>query len=287
MNHFSTNKATKIGFYATVAILGFAPWADAADSYGGKYTPCVTYSTVGESRCAPPAQAAVKPPPAAAPVPKVAAPDPVQQFLDNHGKPPREFAEFYVNPTPENAQRWVAAFRAQQQKADALAAAWGQAEQGLARAPAAVSGNVSPALTAPITPTMAPPANVTPTRPNGLRLGAFATPVQTLPQLVYYFSASCPFCARLKPALEAFTQANQSKLLFTCVDLTPLSARQAPSPNNREGLPCDWRLPSPNEVASLQVRQTPTILIRRPDGSGQRLSGIITAAQLESALFSQ
>jgi len=91
----------------------------------------------------------------------------------------------------------------------------------------------------------------------------------------------------LKPDLMAITQAAQGKLLFTCVDLTPLSPRQAPSPSNRAGLPCDWRLPQPGEVERLQVRQTPTLLISRPGVGGQRLTGVIPPAQLQAALFGQ
>jgi hypothetical protein len=218
----------------------------------------------------------------------------VQQFLDNHGKPPREFAEFYVNPTPENAQRWVAAFRAQQAKANAIAAAWREAEQppaspSVSQSPVNQANFISSAPTptaAPAAPTAMPAVPAGALRP-GLRLGAYATPVPSLPQVVYYFSASCPFCARLKPDLAAFTQQYQSKLAFTCVDLTPLSPHQTPNPANRDGLPCDWRLPNPNEVERLQIRQTPTLLVQRPDGTGQRLSGLISPAQLQAAVFGQ
>jgi hypothetical protein len=262
--------------------------------FNGKYTPCVNYLAVGESRCAPaspPPAPAVRAQPIAFPG---AQPDQVQQFLDNHGKPPREFAEFYVNPTPENAQRWVAAFRAQQAKANAIAAAWREAEQPpatplVSQNPAnqPILNSPAPTPTAASTASAARPAAPTGALRPGLRLGAYATPVSSLPQVVYYFSASCPFCARLKPDLAAFTRQHQSKLTFTCVDLTPLSPRQTPNPANRDGLPCDWRLPNPNEVERLQIRQTPTLLVQRPDGTGQRLSGLVSPAQLQAAVFGQ
>lgn len=254
-----------------------------------KYTPCVDYFQVGGSRCAPISSAVAAAPASTSPAPVPSgrpSADPVQSFLDNHGKPPREFAEFYVNPTPENARRWVEAFRAQQTKANAMAEAWRQAEQALPGANEPVRPAASPPLpaAAPVAGPVTTAAAATPTAP---RLGRFATPAEQLPILVYYFSASCPFCARLKPDLMAMTQPAQGKLLFTCVDLTPLSPRQAPSPGNRTGLPCDWRLPQPGEVERLQIRQTPTLLISRPGQGGQRLTGVISPGQLQTALFGQ
>jgi hypothetical protein len=280
MGNKNSNSASISTFIAIIATfaggLGYAQGAaSAADQ------PCVDYFTLGGSRCRPQQPQA----PAVPTLPvQPSATDPVQAFLDNHGKPPREFAEFYVNPTPENARRWAQAFQAQQAKAAALAAAWKQAESALKVAPAAPVSAPPQPLPAPTTPV---PLGATPPSPPPLRLGGFATPVEQHPIMVYYFSASCPFCARLKPDLLAVTQSLRGKLVFACVDLTPLSPRQAPHPTNRNGLPCDWRLPQPGEVEKLQIRQTPTLLISRPGGNGARLTGVVEPSQLREALTGQ
>lgn len=58
----------------------------------------------------------------------------VQDFLDNHGKPPREYVEFMVNPTLENAMRWAQKYKEDNTRREAIVRAWQQAEQILSAA---------------------------------------------------------------------------------------------------------------------------------------------------------
>jgi hypothetical protein len=275
-------RATKIALYATL-VIGVAQAAPSTD----RYTVCNDYYTVGASPCrakastpvARPAKAALN---AAQQAPKITAADPVQQYLDNHGKPPREFVEFYLNPTPENANTWVQTFRAQQARANAVSQAWQQAEQAGARA--AMPAN--PVLAAVPTPAMPRPASPTAApRPRPiLQIGGYATPAESLTKVTYYFSAICPFCTRLKPDLAALTQAKKSKLIFTCVDLTPISNRSTPNPANRAGLPCDWRMPQPGEVEALDLNQTPILLVQAPGQAVTRLTGLVPREALRKLL---
>jgi hypothetical protein len=52
----------------------------------------------------------------------------VDDFLDNHGKPPREFVEFNLDPTLDNALRWAQKNREMMSRNKKIAAAWGQAK---------------------------------------------------------------------------------------------------------------------------------------------------------------
>lgn len=242
------------------------------------YRPCVDYYSVGPSKCAPKEVPAVIP----AAVADVVVPntDPVRQFMDDHDKPPVEFAEFYLNPTPENARKWVQAFSERQQRSQAVNEAWRVAEDELRAA-----GQL-PARVTPTAQTSAPQAP----RPTAQRLGGLTdSPVsrtaESRPQLVYYFSATCPFCKQLEPDLLAFSQAQAGKFAFTCVDLTPLSPTHAPKPENKGGLPCNWRPASQGEVEAMAVRATPT-LFATPGGSktSERLSGVVSMQRVAEAL---
>src|SRR4051812_972560 len=99
--------------------------AHAQDTYNGKYAPCVDYFTVGNSNCSPVASTPIivqMPASANATVAAASAPpkDAVTQYLDNYGKPPREFVEFYLNPTAENAMKWVATYNQMVQRSQSL-----------------------------------------------------------------------------------------------------------------------------------------------------------------------
>ncbi len=246
-----------------------------------QYKTCVDYFALGGSRCQGRGTATVVTPTLPPVIAADPQQDPVQEFLDNHGKPPREFAEFYVNPTPQNALRWVSAFQAQKARADALAVAWREAEQAMAPAATAPTGRPSQSKVVQ-EPQMKMPPAATPT--SSLRFGAYAPATTRKPELLYYFSASCPFCARLKPDLQALTQTLSDKLVFTCVDVTPLSQRQSPVPANRDGLPCDWRTPNPGELERLEIRQTPTLLVSRGAVPPERLSGPLLGPQVKAWL---
>ena len=51
----------------------------------------------------------------------------VQEFMDDHGKPPREFVAFHLEPTLENALKWVQKYEEMLNRNRRLAGAWNQA----------------------------------------------------------------------------------------------------------------------------------------------------------------
>jgi hypothetical protein len=252
----------------------------------GKYKPCVDYYTLGVSNCrdekaAPKRQPAPLQLPLAQQAPK--QPDEVQQYLDNYGKPPREFVEFYLNPTSENAARWVSKFNEINKKTKQVSQAWNEAESRKINEKQMVASKI--VATKPVVVPKAPIAAAQQnTSTNTMRFGAFAESPQFRTKLTYYFSASCPFCARLHPLLSDITNKNREKLVFTCVDITPLSPAKSPNPANRQGLPCDWRVANATEIEDNQIRQTPTMIITRPNQPPIRVSGLVDAIQLKSYL---
>lgn len=52
----------------------------------------------------------------------------IDKFLANYGKPPREFVAFHLDPSLENAIRWVKKFREEVNRTSKIAVAWKQAE---------------------------------------------------------------------------------------------------------------------------------------------------------------
>lgn len=136
------------GAFAGVALVRTpdpAPAAQPAKTDPAAYQPCLDYWQVGVAgKCQPPAPKN-KPAPAAAAVPPtptvVAAPPPapvsdskskldadIDKFQEQYGKPPREFVAFYLNPTPENATKWVHTYQEILTRNTQLAIAWTQAE---------------------------------------------------------------------------------------------------------------------------------------------------------------
>jgi protein-disulfide isomerase len=53
----------------------------------------------------------------------------IDEFLDNHGKPPREFVAFHLEPTLENAVKWIHKYNETITRSRQLAAMWTQAQQ--------------------------------------------------------------------------------------------------------------------------------------------------------------
>lgn len=53
----------------------------------------------------------------------------VQDFLDNYEKPPKEFVAFNLEPTLENALKWVQKYNEMIERNKQLTAAWSQAQQ--------------------------------------------------------------------------------------------------------------------------------------------------------------
>jgi thiol-disulfide isomerase/thioredoxin len=101
--------------------------------------------------------------------------------------------------------------------------------------------------------------------------------------LTYYFSQTCPYCARTTPDLAIISNENASKLAFTCVDVTPLGATNGPNESYiTSKLPCKWRLPEEGEVEKEGIRQTPTLIIQKTGQSPMRLSGYVPLTQLRT-----
>lgn len=53
----------------------------------------------------------------------------IDKFLENYGKPPREFVAFHLDPTMENAIKWVKKFNTDHERTMKVAVAWKQAEE--------------------------------------------------------------------------------------------------------------------------------------------------------------
>lgn len=51
----------------------------------------------------------------------------IEDFMENHGKPPREFVAFHLEPTIENALKWVQKYEEMLTRNRRLAGAWNQA----------------------------------------------------------------------------------------------------------------------------------------------------------------
>lgn len=114
--------------------------------YADKYSTCLDYWSVGPSGCGPKKKDKQNVP---APAPHVSvsqvvpqqAPVQVQKavtqtldekiddFLENHGKPPREFVAFHLEPTLENALKWVQTYREMLSRNQQIVYAWEQAEK--------------------------------------------------------------------------------------------------------------------------------------------------------------
>ncbi len=267
---------------------------------------CVSYLTVGDSNCKPQPLEVQRQPAPAASIESMAAPQPkseVDKYLDNYGKPPREFVEFYLNPTAENASKWVQTYQQMLQKGQDISKAWNDAEQlygtgAAAASQAAPARLVEPAVTQQPAPRAAPqvvPAQVAPVSSQGVgvdRFGAFANRAPALQDttngirskgvsLTYFFSQTCPYCARMTPELAVLVQQIPNKLAFTCVDVTPVGATSRPDASYiTSKLPCQWRLPNQGEVEKEQVSQTPTLVIQKEGEAPVRLSGYVPLAQL-------
>ena len=222
---------------------------------------------------------------------------PTDKFLANYGKPPEEFVDFYLNPTPENARRWATTYQQLQQKSRDIAIAWASAEQTLGSANAELPAKPFVPAT-PLVDDENTKQNMGISSNPSLTIGS-VTPVNTqliFPRtistaaienhisLTYYFSANCPFCARQETELKVITEKAKNKLTFTCVDLTPLSATYKPDPANIHGLPCTWRTATDTEITQEGIRQTPTFKIERAGQPTETLAGYQNPTVLEGLL---
>lgn len=105
---------------------------------------CLSYTQVGDSNCQgvdsrvpeialpTPAEPEVRVPEASAKNPAVEEKSEmdkkVDEFYETYGKPPREFVEFNLNPTLENALKWAKKSKELDDRNRQLTAAWGQAQ---------------------------------------------------------------------------------------------------------------------------------------------------------------
>lgn len=124
-----------------LAATSLPAWATYDDAVEDR--PCLDYWAVGNSKgCQkapvkkpkPEAKPVVASPTAPPPQPVAEDPSPtlnkkIDDFIANHGKPPREFVAFYLDPTPENAMKWVAKYNELLQRGNDIAVAWTQAEK--------------------------------------------------------------------------------------------------------------------------------------------------------------
>lgn len=222
---------------------------------------------------------------------------PTDKFLANYGKPPEEFVDFYLNPTPENARRWATTYQQLQQKSRDIAVAWASAEQSLVNVSAQLPAKPFAPSTSPLDDkntnqniqisnnpslTISPitPVNTQPIFPRTISTAASENHIS----LTYYFSANCPFCARQEPELKNIIEKSKNKLTFTCVDLTPLSATYKPDPANVHSLPCTWRTATDTEITQEGIRQTPTFKIERAGQPTETLAGYQNPTVLEGLL---
>ncbi len=134
-------KTTIFALFATYAVLGNIPVLAAATAAQERYAPCLSYYTVGDSDGCQPEQEEA--PVSAAPSPTAVAPEPeepaetgprplkerIDEYLADHGKPPREYVSFYLEPTIENAIKWVHTYNEILERNKRITYAWGQAEQ--------------------------------------------------------------------------------------------------------------------------------------------------------------
>lgn len=117
----------------------------AVTSAQAKYAPCLSYYQVGDSgKCQPEVKkakatkpvsktASVLPPPEE--VAEEAAPEKrplqerIKEYMADHGKPPKEYVAFYLEPTIENAIKWVHTYNEILERNKRITYAWGQAEK--------------------------------------------------------------------------------------------------------------------------------------------------------------
>jgi hypothetical protein len=294
-NKWSRSAYIGLAGVALAVLQGFAGVSYAEDKE------CIDFYAVGESKCEPAPKSAqpVSGSPQLVTPPSAKTEDQkVDEYLENYGKPPREFVEFYMNPTPDNAKKWVEAYQGVLQKSQNLSQMWEDAErlygqQGAAPAlkrPTAIAPVVAPQPTNTNSSAAALPSAQASQQGNFGGLNGVSTGLQTggvTPQdrglkLTYYFSQVCPFCARMTPELSVITNNYSGKLEFTCVDVTPFSGATAPNPAYlRDKLACHWRLPEGDELQREGVTQTPTLLVE-PGGKPQvKLSGYMSQEQLK------
>ncbi len=96
----------------------------------------------------------------------------IDKFLADYGKPPREFVAFYLEPTPENAVKWVETYQQLLDRPQQLAYVWTQAETLYAQSQQAQRAK---GLPAPQPTFNASP--LTPVQDFGIPVAGFSSPI--------------------------------------------------------------------------------------------------------------
>lgn len=245
----------------------------------------------------------------------------VDEFLANHGKPPRDFVRFSLDPSLENAVRWVTSFQKDFNKSDELAKAWEQASQMVEAAkksgvdlPGMVKDDgpkvidyakdLPPEVLAKLkleqTPLKDDPTNIRRVNTNNpyitlpgqtpvdlKKKGGSLTPDAPggVVLVNYYFSAECPFCHKFEPILQTVIEELGPRVQVTCVDMTP--AERAAT-NVLGKIDCEWRPLRSGEKDSMGVEATPTLIVNRgPNLPLERVAGVVDAPTLYNYLLGQ
>lgn len=265
----------------------------------------------------------------------------INEFLQDYNKPPREFVAFQLEPTLDNAIKWVQKYNETLERNKRIATAWSQAEkilntlnqrgvvvpgindfasetalpdfsaeqkaiqealQGYAVVDPLTgkpqkTGAVQ-AQTAAMTQNIrigtgegetSPPVDgsafggaLSTAANNPLKTGNIAGATDVI-RISYYFSAQCGFCKRFEPELKNIMAEFGARLAVSCVDMTP--GERKPQ-NVHEGLQCQWRPATAQEVAGFGIKATPTLIIDRGKGGPfERLAGYTTADNLRKVLL--
>lgn len=127
--------------FIPLVVLALAAGAWASVQAAESAPPCLDYWHVGATTGCQPIEGkkAAKPatpsPTAVAQAPSPTAPagpktmeQRIKEFKEDYGKPPSEFIAFYLEPTPENAMRWVHKYQEILNRSQQLAYVWTQAE---------------------------------------------------------------------------------------------------------------------------------------------------------------
>lgn len=229
----------------------------------------------------------------------------VDQFMEDYGKPPREFVAFSLEPTLDNALIWAQKYREMMSRNQRLTEAWRQAQQILS-AREERDGEDIPAL-----PNALPPVpDFTPqlekearaakqktfaeaqkaagvdvsTNSQKFRQGRIGGAENSAPviNINYYFSAQCPYCKKFEKGFQSVIKGMEGRLAVTCVDMTPSGKEKS---NIFGKVDCKWRPVQLGESQRFGVESTPTLIIDRGlGGSLERLAGYVDAQSLEKYL---
>ena len=242
----------------------------------------------------------------------------VEEFYNTYDKPPREFAEWTVDPTVENALRWARKYDEMMTRNKKMAEAW-SAVQRIYKQTKEQGGDL-PELSKPLPPIPEYPGLTPPpgSRPSGVAQKpdnpysrtsdaiSFAreniasngslTPISAFSnggagnitaqgpiEISYYFSNVCPFCKKFEPELRvAMSRFSSAEVELTCVDTSPKEQKEE---NIKGIIDCKWRPLLPGELEAFGVKSTPTLLISTdPNKPLVKREGVLVATELEMLL---